>query len=62
MDTSKTQISSQLRRCEEIFLLTYTPYAALRKFLRALHLGELWIFRGIHKCYPNKYKPKSIAS
>jgi hypothetical protein len=23
------------------FLLTYTPYAARRKFFRALHLGEL---------------------
>jgi hypothetical protein len=37
----KTQISSQLLRCGKNFLLAYTPYAALRNFSRALHLGEL---------------------
>jgi hypothetical protein len=37
----KIQISSQLLCCEKNFLLTYTPYAALRNFFRALHLGEL---------------------
>jgi hypothetical protein len=28
-------------RCGKNFLLTYHPYAALRNFFRALHLGEL---------------------
>jgi hypothetical protein len=37
----KIQISSQLPRCEKIFLLAYQTYAAPRKFFRALHLGEL---------------------
>jgi hypothetical protein len=40
-ESLKIQISSQLLRCEKIFLLTYITYVALRKFLRALHLGEL---------------------
>jgi hypothetical protein len=30
-------------------LLTYHPYAALRNFFRALHLGEICIFRGAHE-------------
>jgi len=42
--TSKIQISSQLLCCGKIFLLTYDPYAAPRKFFHALHLGELWLF------------------
>jgi hypothetical protein len=33
-------------RCVKNFLLTYKTYAALRNFFRALHLGELWNFRG----------------
>mgnify|MGYP001584866540 CR=1 FL=1 len=37
----KIHISSQLLRCRKNFLLTYHPYAALRNFFRALHLGEL---------------------
>jgi hypothetical protein len=37
----KIHISSQLLRCVKNFLLTYNPYAALRNFSRALHLGEL---------------------
>ncbi len=37
----KIQISSQLLRCGKNFLLTYTAYAALRNFSRALHLDEL---------------------
>jgi hypothetical protein len=37
----KNQISSQLLRCGKNFFLTYTSYAALRNFFRALHLGEL---------------------
>ena len=27
-------------------MLAYDQYAARRNFFRALHLGELWIFRG----------------
>ncbi len=37
----KIQISSQLPRCGNNFLLTYTSYAALLNFSRALHLSEL---------------------
>jgi hypothetical protein len=37
----KIHISSQLPRCVKNFLLTYTSYAALQNFFRALHLGEL---------------------
>src|ERR1035437_7855730 len=48
----KTQISSQLLRCVKNFLLTYIRYAAPRNFLRALHLGELWIFRGFLNYFP----------
>jgi len=39
--SQKHQISSQLLRCVKNFLLTYTSYAALQNFSRALHLGEL---------------------
>ena len=38
-------ISSQLLRCKKYFLLAYTAYAARRNIFRALHLGELCIFR-----------------
>jgi hypothetical protein len=37
--------SSQLLRCGKNFLLAYNPYAALQNFYRALHLGELWVFK-----------------
>ena len=36
-------------RCGKNFLLTYKTYVARRNFFRALHLGELCIFRGTLK-------------
>ena len=45
----KIHISSQLRRCDKIFLFIYQTYTALLNFYRALYLSELWLFRGTLK-------------
>ena len=41
MGTPKTPYFIPTAALQKKFLLTYRPYAALRNFFRALHLGEL---------------------